>query len=284
MTYPMRPGMLVLPVVGRAHREHRLASRRSRWTRCRSGFTGSAYYDLVRGAARVRVPGRGARRVASARSTMTFTSLPNGLEAGDFVTLAGQSPVPQIPVETAPAPRAADGREGARGHRGPRRHGGGAGEGPGDRSPTRGRSSPPASTGRRSASRTEAVRSGAGFRGREGLLMAILLVTACDGLHTQPNENGEMPPGALTLAENIADQPGRDRGVPARVRGRATRPRRRRRHHAPGAARRHGDGVDRVGPVPVERRGIDAWRRGARCRTPGVPMRSAHPCRAGSST
>jgi hypothetical protein len=33
--------------------------------------------------------------------------------------------------------------------------------------------------------------------------MSILLVTACDGLHTQPNENGEIPPGCLTLAENI---------------------------------------------------------------------------------
>jgi hypothetical protein len=35
------------------------------------------------------------------------------------------------------------------------------------------------------------------------LTMSILLVTSCEGLHTQPNNDGELPPGALSVGDNV---------------------------------------------------------------------------------
>lgn len=35
------------------------------------------------------------------------------------------------------------------------------------------------------------------------LIMSILLVTSCEGLHTQPNDDGELPPGALSVGDNV---------------------------------------------------------------------------------
>jgi hypothetical protein len=38
----------------------------------------------------------------AASTTLTFASLPDGLAAGDWIALAGESPIPQIPVELQP--------------------------------------------------------------------------------------------------------------------------------------------------------------------------------------
>jgi hypothetical protein len=100
MTYPMRPGKLVLPSAA-AYIESIDSLQQVTVSSLPGTFTGASYYDLVRGQ-----PGFECQDVERAASlgtlTMTFTSLPNGLEPGDFVTLAGQSPVPQIPVELHP--------------------------------------------------------------------------------------------------------------------------------------------------------------------------------------
>lgn len=100
MTYSMRPGRLVLPaaaaLVSAVNSATQLAV-----TSLPATFTGTATYDLVRGA-----PGFECMDVDRAATTgtltMTFSSLPNGVAAGDYVALAGQSPIPQIPVELHP--------------------------------------------------------------------------------------------------------------------------------------------------------------------------------------
>lgn len=100
MTYPMRPGRLVLPADAALITSINSAVEVG-VSALPATFTGSAIYDLVRGA-----PGFECQDVERAASTgaltMTFTELPNGLEVGDFVTLSGESPVPQIPVELHP--------------------------------------------------------------------------------------------------------------------------------------------------------------------------------------
>lgn len=67
-----------------------------------SGFASGVRYDLIRG-----VPGFRPRAIdmtgTLASNVLTFTeALPSDLAAGDFVALAGQSPVPQVPAELHP--------------------------------------------------------------------------------------------------------------------------------------------------------------------------------------
>jgi hypothetical protein len=100
MTYPLRPGTLVLPAAAGLITSINSAVEVS-VSSVPVTFNGSATYDLIRGQ-----PGfecQDVARAASITSTeMTFSSLPNGLEAGDWIALGGQSPVPQIPVELHP--------------------------------------------------------------------------------------------------------------------------------------------------------------------------------------
>jgi hypothetical protein len=100
MTYSMRPGRLVLPENAAEIASINSATEIS-VNATPATFTGSAYYDIIRG-----LPGFECQDVERAAAvvadTMTFTELPNGIEIGDFVALAGESPVLQIPVELHP--------------------------------------------------------------------------------------------------------------------------------------------------------------------------------------
>jgi hypothetical protein len=99
LSHYQRPSDLVYPaaagvITGMAGTSVTLAS-------VPTGFTSSVYYDLVRaqpGFETLSV-GKGA---TVAGSTLTFASLPPDLTIGDYVCLAGQSPVPQIPAELHP--------------------------------------------------------------------------------------------------------------------------------------------------------------------------------------
>lgn len=64
-------------------------------------FTTSVTYDLVKGQPGFQSLGIDLAVSAAAATSMTFSvTLPTGLAVGDYVCLAGQSPIPQIPPET----------------------------------------------------------------------------------------------------------------------------------------------------------------------------------------
>lgn len=64
-----------------------------------SNFTSTAHYDLIRGAPHFDVLGADLSATISG-STLTFaTALPSDLAVGDFVALAGQSPICNAPLE-----------------------------------------------------------------------------------------------------------------------------------------------------------------------------------------
>jgi hypothetical protein len=69
-----------------------------------SDFTTSLRYDLVRGKAGFDLLAKDLTVVSIVGTTITFTAsdLPSELQAGDYVCVADESPVPQIPVEWFP--------------------------------------------------------------------------------------------------------------------------------------------------------------------------------------
>jgi hypothetical protein len=65
-------------------------------------FTSSVTYDLVSGRPGFRTLAMD-QSVTVASNVLTFAqALPDGLQVGDYVCLAGESPIPQIPVEMQP--------------------------------------------------------------------------------------------------------------------------------------------------------------------------------------
>lgn len=66
-------------------------------------FLTTATFDLVRAQPPFKVMGQDLAITNATGTTLTFTAtLPTGLAVGDYVCLAGESPVPQIPVELHP--------------------------------------------------------------------------------------------------------------------------------------------------------------------------------------
>jgi hypothetical protein len=66
-------------------------------------FTTSATYDFVRGTSGFDNLALNQAVTATGTGTLTFSSaLPTGLAVGDWVSLAGETPIPQIPVELHP--------------------------------------------------------------------------------------------------------------------------------------------------------------------------------------
>lgn len=66
-------------------------------------FTTAELYDLVAGKPGFATLGIDLAVTAASGTSMTFTAtLPTGLAVGDYVALAGESPIPQIPVEIMP--------------------------------------------------------------------------------------------------------------------------------------------------------------------------------------
>lgn len=66
-------------------------------------FTTAVTYDFVRAQPPFKILGQDLAVTAVGGATVTFTAtLPTGLAVGDYVTLAGESAVPQIPVELHP--------------------------------------------------------------------------------------------------------------------------------------------------------------------------------------
>lgn len=66
------------------------------------GYTTASVLDLVRAAEGFDSMAIDQTPTAAAGSSLTFASLPSGLAVGDYVCLARQSPVPQIPSEYHP--------------------------------------------------------------------------------------------------------------------------------------------------------------------------------------
>lgn len=67
-----------------------------------SGFSTSTLLDLIQGVPHfddLALDQAPTNVVTGASGTITFSALPSGLAVGDFVCLAGQTPIPQIPVE-----------------------------------------------------------------------------------------------------------------------------------------------------------------------------------------
>jgi hypothetical protein len=67
-----------------------------------SDFTTSVRYDLVQANPQFETLAMDKTATAVGASSLTFATLPTGLAVGDYVCTAGESPVPQIPVELHP--------------------------------------------------------------------------------------------------------------------------------------------------------------------------------------
>lgn len=98
--YPLRPSKLVETTSAAA-----VSSATSTVATCSSvpdTFTTSQTYDFVRqdGASEPRAIDQTCSLIAS--TDMTFASFPDGFAAGDYIALAGQTPIPQMPAELRP--------------------------------------------------------------------------------------------------------------------------------------------------------------------------------------